>query len=171
MNLIHYTEILGGLRSAVNMMGNVANFQLRSNDVILFLPELVYLHQCLNTLLIYTGCISLLLPRLPKLPNPFEQFWLGNLSSAGSNKETQPWFAPDCLQDKVTTPHSSVLLKAKCNLRLCLFIVSVSKSDLEILLQHYLCYSQTTMSPHFAQLSVLSEVDQDVDKWGRSGCI
>ena len=36
------------------------------------------------------GCISLLLPWLPKLPFPFEQHWLGNLGNLSSNKEIQP---------------------------------------------------------------------------------
>ena len=39
------------------------------------------------TLFAQCGCISSLLPRLPKLPGPFEYYWLGNL---GSNKTMQP---------------------------------------------------------------------------------
>ena len=41
---------------------------------------------------LYAGCISLLLPRWPKLPGPFEQYWLGSSGSSGSvgsNKEIQ----------------------------------------------------------------------------------
>ena len=34
------------------------------------------------------GCISLLLPRLPKLPGLFEWHWLGNLGNLSTNKLT-----------------------------------------------------------------------------------
>ena len=37
-----------------------------------------------------SGCISLLVRRLPKLSAPFEKHWLGNLGNLGSNKEIQP---------------------------------------------------------------------------------
>ena len=38
--------------------------------------------------------LSLLLPRLPKLPGPSEQQWLGTLGNLGSNKEIEPHFMP-----------------------------------------------------------------------------
>ena len=38
----------------------------------------------------HSDCISLLLPRLPKLSGPFEKHWLGNLGSLSSCRETQP---------------------------------------------------------------------------------
>ena len=40
------------------------------------------------------GCVSLFLPRLPKLPGPFEKHWLGNIHSLGSNKDMQPFKTP-----------------------------------------------------------------------------
>ena len=36
------------------------------------------------------GWISLLLPRLTKLPGPLEEYWLGNLGIMGSNEQIQP---------------------------------------------------------------------------------
>ena len=38
------------------------------------------------------GRISLLLPRLLKLPGPFEKHWLGKVGNLGSSKEIQPKF-------------------------------------------------------------------------------
>ena len=42
------------------------------------------LHKCSSHIYHNSGCISLLLPRLPKVPGPFEWHWPDNLSS---NKE------------------------------------------------------------------------------------
>ena len=49
-------------------------------------PETKNQHKRINTSM-SRGWISLLLPRSPKLPRPFEQHWLGNLSNLGSHKE------------------------------------------------------------------------------------
>ena len=42
-------------------------------------------HDLLGTAL--SGCISFLLPRLPKLLRPFEQHWLGSLSNLGNSEK------------------------------------------------------------------------------------
>ena len=42
----------------------------------------------------FSGCIPLVLLRLPKLPGPFTYHWLGNLGSLGSNKEIHPQLMP-----------------------------------------------------------------------------
>ena len=59
----------------------------------------------------HVGYISLLLPRLSKLPGPFEEHWLGNLRNLGSSKEIQfeslltCWCSPDDLWIDLWTIH------------------------------------------------------------------
>ena len=55
-----------------------------------FLLWFMFILTLLRQNVTHYSCISLLLPRLPKLPGQFYSNGLGNMASPGNSKEIQP---------------------------------------------------------------------------------